>query len=267
MQFQTIRTYLLVAAAVFAISAGLNPSLMQGHGYAATGATASQSNPTTPTETAKFVYKALFEKRFRDAFNLSVFKLAIEGLSEVDFNELRPEFEAMAAESDKIEFTGEQISGEQATVYAKVMDDKGDPQVAPIPFIRRNGAWIFGDDETLAAVQKDGKNYFFNIRIQTHEEDVKKMFERVVKAQIVHASKNGGAFGDIRTLVSEELLPEDILGTQSTGYKYSITIAKDGKSYTAAAEPERYGRTGKLSFYLESSILNSKDNGGKPLKN
>jgi hypothetical protein len=257
----------LAIIAFFFVSAGFSPSLVRGNDNAARAAAAPQSTPLTPTETAKFVYKALYEKRFRDAFNLSVFKLAIEGLSDADFNELRPEFEAMAAESDKIEFTGEQISGEHATVYARVVDDKGNPIVSPIPFIRRNGTWIFGDDDTLTAVQKDGKNYFLNIRIQTHEADAKVMFERIVKAQIVHASKNGGAFADIRTLVAEELLPEDILGTQSTGYKYSVNVAKDGKTYTAAAEPERYGRSGKLSFYLENSILNSKDNGGKPLKN
>lgn len=228
---------------------------------------ATQSPSRTPTETAKYFYQSLVQKKFREALTVSVFKAAIDGLSDADFDELRPEFEAMASTADALEYTGEEFSADHATVFARLKNDEGEPIVSPIPFIRRNGVWILGDEETLAAVQKDGKNYFFNLRIQTHEEDAKKMFERIVKAQIVHAAKNNGNFGDIRTLVTEELLPPDILGTQSTGYKYSVTVAKDGKSYTAAAEPERYGRSGRLSFYLENSVLSSKDNGGKPLKN
>jgi hypothetical protein len=219
----------------------------------------------TPTDTAKFFYQSLAAKKFREALSVSVFKGALEGLSDGDFNELLPEFEAMAVGADAVEYTGEEVTTDHATVFARVKDDSGQPQVMPIPFMLRNGQWIYGDAETEAAVLKDGKDYFFNIRIAVHETDVREMFQRILKAEIVYSSYHEGAFGDLKTLVAAELLPPDILGTASTGYKYQIVVGKDGKSYYATAEPEKYGRTGRVSFLLENSALSSKDNAGKPL--
>lgn len=219
----------------------------------------------TPIETAKFVYLSLSQKKFREAFAVSVFKPAIDGLSDADFNELLPEFEAMSADATGIEYTGEEVTGDHATVFVKVPDDSGNPIVSAIQFVKRNGQWIYGDAETEAAVLKDGKNYFFNVRIDVHEKDVREMFERIVKAEVVYAAYNNGVFGDINALVKASLLPPDIQGTASTGYRFQITVGGDGKSYWATAEPEKYGRTGRLSFLLEQSRLSSKDNGGKPL--
>jgi len=39
----------------------------------------------------------------------------------------------------------------------------------------------------------------------------------------------------------------------------------DGKSWSATAEPAEYGRSGRLSFYLDASGVRSGDVGGKPL--
>ena len=44
-----------------------------------------------------------------------------------------------------------------------------------------------------------------------------------------------------------------------------VSVAADAKSFSARAEPERYGRTGRLSFYLDRAGLQKKDVGGKPL--
>jgi hypothetical protein len=231
----------------------------------------TQGGALSPTDTVKYVYKALFEKRFKDAFEVSVFKAAIAGLSDAEFAELRPDFEAMAAQGDSsgkgLEYTGEQISGESATVYVKVIDDNGSPQVAPIPLIRRNGVWLFGDAEAADAVDKAGKNYFFNVRMDTHEDEARAMMERIVKAEFAFATQNGGMYTDLKTLAGMELIGEDVLSTRSTGYKYSVSIGKDGKSYVAYAEPEKYGRTGRLSYMFDiaNSRLVKRDNGGKQL--
>ena len=171
----------------------------------------------------------------------------------------------MAAAADALTYTGEEITADHATVFVRMTGDNGDPLVSPIPFLRRDGRWIVGDAETEAAVLKDGKDYFFNIRIEVHEKDAREMFQRILKAQIVYSSYHQGTYGDLRTLVAGELLPADIMGTASTGYKYQIFLSKDGKSYTATAEPEKYGRTGRVSFLLVGTELSSKDNGGKPL--
>src|SRR5688572_24060680 len=45
----------------------------------ATGAS-SQTRPRTPTETVREFYKSLRERKFREAFSLSIYKAAIEPL-------------------------------------------------------------------------------------------------------------------------------------------------------------------------------------------
>ena len=72
-------------------------------------------------------YRMMREKKFREAFGMSIYRPAIEGLSTEEFEELRPDFEKMAiAVSERIpaqvDITGEQISGDVATVFVKVLD-------------------------------------------------------------------------------------------------------------------------------------------------
>jgi hypothetical protein len=86
--------------------------------------------PRTPTETMREFYQMLREKKFREAFGITIYRPAIEGLSAQEFEELRPDFEKMAlAVSEKIppqiDITGEQISGDAATVFVKVLDANG----------------------------------------------------------------------------------------------------------------------------------------------
>src|ERR1043166_6032608 len=57
----------------------------------------------SPTETTRLFYQMMREKKFREAFALSIYRPAIEGLSPQEFEELRPDFEKMAvAVSEKI---------------------------------------------------------------------------------------------------------------------------------------------------------------------
>ena len=54
---------------------------------------------------------------------------------------------------------------------------------------------------------------------------------------------------------------------KAIGYNFRITIAADGKSYVATAEPVRYGHTGKLSFWMDQTgLIKSADNGGKAVQ-
>ena len=41
-------------------------------------------------------YKMMREKKFREAFGVSIYRSAIEGLSPQEFEDLRPDFEKMA---------------------------------------------------------------------------------------------------------------------------------------------------------------------------
>jgi hypothetical protein len=169
----------------------------------------------------------------------------------------------MAANSpQEVVITGEQVSGEDATVFLKLGD--GDQlKVEPVFLIREGGAWVVGDREGRDSVRKAGKRFFFDVRIDTHHVEVEKMLSRISAAQLLYAQQHGGAYGDLDELIRAGLVPEDVRGTQTTGYRFGVT--KGGKGWAARAEPERYGRTGKLSFYMDPSGLRKKDNGGKPI--
>jgi hypothetical protein len=218
----------------------------------------------TPSETTREFFKALYEKRFREALALSIYKPAIDALSAKEFDELKPDFEAMARGADSVEVTGEQISGETATVFVKIKDDNGEMQVSKVDLIRSGGMWIVGNETDQQAVKKDGKDYFYNVRLQAHEADAQEMMVRIVKAQLVYNSQHEGTYADIPVLLKEGLLPPDITTSDSTGYRYHVTVGGDKKSYTAGAEPAEYGRTGRISYFLDATGLKGKDTGGKP---
>jgi hypothetical protein len=115
-------------------------------------------------------------------------------------------------------------------------------------------------------VRQAGKEFFFQARINAHHDDVQDMMRRIAGAQAVYSTQNNGKVGDLAALIKAGLVPRDIETPDSTGYRFKITVSKDGKSYVATAEPAQYGRTGKLSFYMDQNCLRSADTGGKPFK-
>ena len=221
--------------------------------------------PGSPSDVVRAFYTALRERRFRDAFMMSVFRPAVEPLSAEEFEDLRPDFEPMAANSPaEVVITGEQVSGDEATVFMK-LGDGNKIKVVPVYLIREGGAWVVGDREGRESVKKAGKRFFFDARINTHHVDVEEMLSRISAAQFVYAQQHGGAYGDLDALVRAGLVPEDLKGTRSTGYRFSVAPAENGAGWTGRAEPEHYRRTGKLSFYMDPSGLRKKDAGGKPI--
>ena len=215
-------------------------------------------------------YRMMREKKFREAFGMSVWRLGLEGLSAEEYEDLRPDFDRMAvAVSEKlpgqIDISGEQISGDIATVFVKVTDAEGKEKVEPATLIKIDSAWVVGDKESLEMVRKAGKKFFFETRINAHHSDVQDMLTRVSLAQVVYSQGHNGQFGNTAELITAGLIPKDIEGTESTGYRFQIVRSTDGKSWYATAEPAQYGRTGRLSFYLDASGVRSGDAGGKPL--
>lgn len=230
----------------------------------------AQSTQRSPTETMREFYRMMRDKKFREAFGISIYRPAIEGLSTQEFEDLRPDFEKMAvAVSEKIpaqvDISGEQISGDVATVFVKVMDAEGKEKVEPATLIKIDNAWVVGDRESLEMVRKAGKKFFFEARINAHHGDVQDMMTRISLAQVVYGQGHNGQFGNTAELITAGLIPKDIEGTESTGYRFQIVRSADGKSWYATAEPVQYGRTGRLSFYLDASGVRSGDAGGKPL--
>jgi hypothetical protein len=228
--------------------------------------TFAQTPQRSPSDTVREFYKAMREKRFREAFALSIYRPAIEPLKAQELEDLRPDFEKMAVVfPEQVNLGGEQISGDLATVFVKVKEGDNPEQLEPVPLIKVDGAWLIGDKENQAIVKKAGKQFFFDARINTHHDEVQQMLTRVSLAELLYSQQHDGRFGDLPTLISLGLLPKDLEGTESTGYRFHVNALDGGKTWNAAAEPARYGRTGKLSFFLDASGVRSSDTGGKPL--
>lgn len=230
----------------------------------------AQNPPRSPTETTRLFYQMLRDKKFREAFALSTYKPAVEPLTPQEFEDFRPDFERMAVAinekiAQKVEVSGEQISGDTATVFLKTLDADGKEKVEPVTLIKIDNQWILGTREHLAEVQQSGKRYLFEARINAHHDDVQDMLTRISLGQVLYSQTRNGQFGNLAELVAAGVIPKDIEATESTGYRFQIHRSSDGKSWYATAEPAQYGRTGRLSFYLDATGVRSGDNGGKPL--
>jgi hypothetical protein len=230
----------------------------------------AQSSQRTPSETVRQFYKALREKRFKEAWALSIYHPAVEGLKSQEYDDLRPDFERIAVAvsegiPENLEITGEQISGESADVFVRMKDHEGKPKIEPVGLIKAGGVWIVGDRENQQIVKKAGKKFFFNARIDAHHDDVQTMLTRISLALLLYSQQHNGQFADLPTLIAAGLIPKDIEGTETTGYRFHINLAPGGKSWSATAIPAQYGRTGRLSFFMDAAGVRSADVGGKHL--
>jgi hypothetical protein len=229
--------------------------------------------PNGPADTVRVFYKHLREKKFRDAIFLTNLRPALEGLTDTELNEFSLDLEALAGQVPaEIKINGEIVSGDRATVTAMLPGDDDEEKLQSIKLRKQNEVWVIltVDESAEARIRKEGKQYFYNLRIETHEDEARKMLERVSKAQLAHSLQNGGLFTDVDTLVGAGLLPDDVKSSRSTGYNYAVDLSADKKRYTAYATPEAYGKSGKLSFLLQLdnkgiSHVVSRDVGGKKL--
>ena len=258
----------LTACALLLLCLAAAPARAQTTPAPAAAKTAAAAAARTPSEVVREFYRAMREKRFRDALALSIYRPAVDGLSPQEFEELRPDFERLAGVVlREVVIGGEQLSGDTATVFGKFTEEDLSEAPKPVTLIREGGAWVVGDRAGLEAVRALGKNYFFEARITTHHSEVESLLRRLAAVQMAYSGKHGGVYGDLAALVREGLMPADVLTPDSTGYRVYVKLDKNGKSYTAGAEPVRYGRTGRLSFHLDAKgQLKSKDAGGKAIK-
>ena len=181
---------------------------------------ASQQPQRSPSDTVREFYKAMRERKFREAFDLSIYRPAIDPLKPQEFEDLRPDFERIAlAVSEKIpgevKITGEQISGDDATVFIKILDAEAKEQLEPTTLIKLNGGWVVGDRDSLQLVKKAGKEFFFNARIDAHHSDVQDMLTRVRPGSIILAH-DGGIPDRTKTL---RTLPMLLAGLRERGFK------------------------------------------------
>jgi hypothetical protein len=239
-------------------------------------ATSITITPNSPADTVRAFYTRLREGKFREAIHLTNLRPAIEGLTDDELREFSLDFAAIARlVPAELEINGEIISGDHATVTAKLPGD--DPDVLELQEVqlRKNGNyWVIltVDDAAEEAVKREGKNYFYALKLETHQEEAKAMLERIAKAQIAYSVQHGGKYADISQLIEVGYLPADIMTSDSTGYRYELHLEEGRGSYYATATPAEYGRTGKMSYLLQPAReglprVTATDNGGKPIRN
>jgi hypothetical protein len=194
----------------------------------------------------------------------------VQDLTAEELEDLRPTFESRAAAvPEQIEVTGEQIKGNIATVFVKVPLGDSTSQVVsePVNLMNSGGAWIIGTEADEAEVKKKGRRFFLDALIEENQSNIEELLKRLVAVQGLYAQQNNGAFGDLTALIKMNLMSNDVADPKAIGYNLHITVNPDNKGYVAAAEPARYGRTGKLSFWMDQTgAIKSADTGGKPLR-
>ena len=159
--------------------------------------------------------------------------------------------------------------GNAATVFVKIPATDSTPQVTsePVYLTSSGGTWIIVTTQDEAEVKKKGRRYFLDAFIEENQSDIEDLLKRIIAIQIVYGSQHNGDFGDLQALIAADLVAKESGDPKAIGYNFRITIAADGKSYVATAEPMRYGHTGKLSFWMDQTgAIKSADNGGKPVQ-
>jgi hypothetical protein len=227
--------------------------------------------PGGPADTVRAFYSHLRDKKFREAVFLTNIRPAIEGLTDAELKDFALDFEAVSGQvPSDVEINGEIVSGDKATVTVNLPKAPGEKsQTQTLDLRRENGVWVLLtiDPDGEKRMKAEGKQYFYNLRIESHHDEAHAMLNRIAKGQLVYSTQNEGAYADLRTLVGQGLVPDDVNSSTTTGYNYAVILTDDKRSYSATAVPAEYGRSGKLSFLLDKSGITSKDNGGKPLKN
>lgn len=226
----------------------------------------------SPADTVRVFYTSLRERKYREAMYLTNMRPAMEGLTDAELKDFQLDFNDIAEKVPQdIEINGEVISGDTAVVTANLPGDDPDLlEVQKIKLRRENGVWVIQtvDEAAAAMIRKEGKNYFYALRIDTHESEAKKLLQKIADVETVAAAQGDGKYADIPGLVEKNLLPADIQSAESTGYNFDIVLSSDKKSYSATAKPAACGKTGKLSFQLKLDqkkipSLTSKDTGGR----
>lgn len=216
----------------------------------------------SPTQTVIGFYRALREKRYVEGFHRSIYRGAIDGLTAAELQELEPEFaRTFAAIPEKIEPRGEQINSDTAVVFLKF---EGVEQLEQVALVKVGGEWVVGDKDSLAEVNSQGRAFFFNTRIIVNEGEAFEMLQRIIGAEVIYSAKFQGRNATLEELVKLGGVPKEIDDGDASGYRFSLTLSEDKKSFAAGAAPNNYGKTGRLSFYADLDGIRAEDLKGQP---
>jgi hypothetical protein len=130
--------------------------------------------------------------------------------------------------------------------------------------VRVGGQWLVGERETLKIVQQQGAAFFFNAKMAVSQDDVADLMNRIIGSELIYAEHKQGLCASLEELVKLEALPADVQNGDVSGYRISVTLSADKKSFFVTAEPSRYGKSGRLSFYGDLNGLRAEDARGRP---
>jgi len=216
----------------------------------------------SPAETVISFYRALKEKRYVEGFHNSVYRNAVDGLTQAELQDLEPDFaRTFTAIPDKIEPRGEQVTGQTATVSLKFGASE---EVQQVGLVKVGSEWLVGDQETLALVNSQGRAFFFNTRMLVNEGEAFEMLQRVIGAEIIYSRKFEGRNASLQELIRLGGVPKDVEDGEASGYRFTLTVSADEKSFFANASPVTYGKTGRVSFYADINGIHGEDLKGQP---
>lgn len=72
----------------------------------------------------------------------------------------------------------------------------------------------------------------------------------IVTAEMSYSMESGGEYASLDTLVEKGMMADPSRG-KLTGYHFNVRVT--GRGFEATAEPERYGITGRRSFFVDDS--------------
>jgi len=216
----------------------------------------------SPSLVVKKFYQHLHARRYVEGFRLSVYSAAVEGLSAEEMHNLEPEFTRIAAAlPDEVETRGEQISGDEATVFVKLPKQERMQEVA---LVRIDGRWRVGDRETYQMAVRQGRSFFFNARVRIGEEEAYEWLLEIIGAEAIYF-KAKQRFATLEELVNLGGVSKQLVNGSESGYRFRLAVGEDGQSFRVIAVPAEYGRTGRLSFYVDqSNTIRADDKDGQP---
>lgn len=235
----------------------------------ASSVAANAQTQRSPSDVVRDFYKAMREHRFKDAWAMTVYKSAVEGLTAEQMDDLRPIFEQQASEiPEQVQIDTEKVFGNTAQVFVQLPATESTPQVIskPADLILSDGVWIIGTEAEQATVKKAGPRYFLDALIDLNQGGMEDLLKRLIAVEALYAQTHNGAFGEVKDLINGGLISSDMVEPKSSGYNFRIVVAPGGKTFVASAEPSRYGHTAKLSYWMDQTgAIKNADNGGKPL--
>lgn len=223
---------------------------------------AQDSKAASPSFVVKRFYELLHAKRYAEGFNLSIYRLALEGLSADDLRDLAPEFERLATSlPETVDIRGEQISDDKATVFIKLPNEAQSQEVA---LMKLDGQWVIGDRDTHKELKQQGRNYFFNERIRVSEVEANEWLQEILGAELIYFQAKQ-RYAPLDELIKLGGVSKQLADGIISGYRFAVQVEAKGQSFAVTAVPVTYGKTGKLSFYADqTNLVRAEDKAGQP---